>query len=559
MFRIDPTSLNARAEQARAQIGQAAAGADADRAALARARAAYANAAAEAGRTAADLARYQAAERAKTGAVAAQQLDQARIAAQNAARQRDAARDDIAAAQARIAAAQAQVAGTRAGLTDAQRQVTQLSPAAPVSGTVDDTLYQRGEWAPANAPIISLIPDGQVKVRFYVPQGLVDHYRPGTRVAIACDGCAVGMTATVDCVAARPEYTPPMIYSLETRDKLVFMVEALPAAATPARARPADRRSAGGAAAMTAAIDVRGLNKSFGDKHVVRDVSISVEEGRITGFLGPNGSGKTTTLRMLCGLLTPDSGEGTVLGLDFRTRQRARSSAQTGYMTQSFSLYEDLTIEENLRFIARVYALDRRPRAGRRGARTARAERPARPARRRAVGRLEAAPGPGRRDPARAPAAAARRADRRGRPQGAARVLGRDPRAGRRRHDRAGLDPLHGRGRALPRHRLYPLRPADRARHGGRDHRRLGSRHLQGRGPRRSTVWHRALAAQPGVIRPRHSARRSMSAAPTARRSSRPSRRIARAAYHWTEVPASLEDVFIQLMGARDATDSYAA
>jgi HlyD family secretion protein len=229
LFRIDPTSLNARAEQARAQIGQAAAGADADRAALARARAAYANAAAEAGRAAADLARYQAAEHAKTGAVAAQQLDQARIAAQSAARQRDAARDDIAAAQARIAAAQAQVVGTRAGLTDAQRQVTQLIPAAPVSGTIDDTLYQRGEWAPANAPVISLIPDGQVKVRFYVPQGLVDHYRPGTRVAIACDGCAGGMTATIDRIAARPEYTPPVIYSLKTRDKLVFMVEAVPA------------------------------------------------------------------------------------------------------------------------------------------------------------------------------------------------------------------------------------------------------------------------------------------------------------------------------------------
>ena len=70
---------------------------------------------------------------------------------------------------------------------------------------------------------------------------------------------------------------------------------------------------------MSLAIDVRGLNKSFGDKHVVQDVSIQVEEGRICGFLGPNGSGKTTTLRMLCGLLTPDCGEGEVLGLDFRT------------------------------------------------------------------------------------------------------------------------------------------------------------------------------------------------------------------------------------------------
>jgi ABC-2 type transport system ATP-binding protein len=111
---------------------------------------------------------------------------------------------------------------------------------------------------------------------------------------------------------------------------------------------------------MTAAIDVKGLNKSFGDKHVVRDVSIRVEEGRITGFLGPNGAGKTTTLRLLCGLLTPDSGEGQVLGLDFRTQTDA-IKRETGYMTQRFSLYEDMTIEENLDFIARVYELpDRR-------------------------------------------------------------------------------------------------------------------------------------------------------------------------------------------------------
>ena len=110
---------------------------------------------------------------------------------------------------------------------------------------------------------------------------------------------------------------------------------------------------------MTNAIDVRGLNKSFGDKHVVRDVSIQVGEGRITGFLGPNGAGKTTTLRLLCGLLTPDSGEGEVLGLDFRT-QTAAIKRQTGYMTQSFSLYQDMTIEENLTFIARVYSLENR-------------------------------------------------------------------------------------------------------------------------------------------------------------------------------------------------------
>ncbi len=112
---------------------------------------------------------------------------------------------------------------------------------------------------------------------------------------------------------------------------------------------------------MATAIEVHGLNKSFGDKHVVRDVSISVEEGRVTGFLGPNGSGKTTTMRMLCGLLTPDSGSGTCFGLDILTQSR-RIKKLTGYMTQKFSLYEDLTIEENLMFVARVYGMDDRRR-----------------------------------------------------------------------------------------------------------------------------------------------------------------------------------------------------
>ncbi len=107
------------------------------------------------------------------------------------------------------------------------------------------------------------------------------------------------------------------------------------------------------------AIDVQGLNKSFGDKHVVKDFSIQVPRGRITGFLGPNGSGKTTTLRMLCGLLTPDSGTGKRLGLDI-VKQADQIKLRVGYMTQKFSLYDDLTIEENLMFMARVHGLDRR-------------------------------------------------------------------------------------------------------------------------------------------------------------------------------------------------------
>jgi len=102
------------------------------------------------------------------------------------------------------------------------------------------------------------------------------------------------------------------------------------------------------------AIDVRGLNKYFGDKHVVRDVSLQVARGEILGFLGPNGSGKTTSIRMMCGLLTPDSGEGTCLGYDIIT-QSEQIKRHAGYMTQRFSMWEDLTIRENLDFVARMY------------------------------------------------------------------------------------------------------------------------------------------------------------------------------------------------------------
>lgn len=104
------------------------------------------------------------------------------------------------------------------------------------------------------------------------------------------------------------------------------------------------------------AIDVRGLSKSFDGKQAVQGVDLQLASGEIFGFLGPNGSGKTTTIRMLCGLLTPDSGEGQCLGLDIRRDQRA-IQRQVGYMTQKFSLYEDLTIRENLEFVARIYQM----------------------------------------------------------------------------------------------------------------------------------------------------------------------------------------------------------
>jgi ABC-2 type transport system ATP-binding protein len=107
------------------------------------------------------------------------------------------------------------------------------------------------------------------------------------------------------------------------------------------------------------AIDVRGLTKRYDGRAVVDGVSLRVERGRICGFLGPNGSGKTTTIRMLCGLLTPDAGDGQCLGMDLR-RDALRIRREVGYMTQRFGLYEDLSIRENLEFIARLYELPQR-------------------------------------------------------------------------------------------------------------------------------------------------------------------------------------------------------
>lgn len=110
------------------------------------------------------------------------------------------------------------------------------------------------------------------------------------------------------------------------------------------------------ASAPDIAIDVAGLSKSFSGREVVHDLSMQVKRGTIYGFLGPNGSGKTTTIRMLCGLLTPDAGQGTCLGYDIR-RDADKIKRQVGYMTQRFSLYQDLSVRENLEFVARLYGL----------------------------------------------------------------------------------------------------------------------------------------------------------------------------------------------------------
>ena len=228
LFQVDPTIRSAQTDEARARVSAQAALVAEQQSALARARADYAAAGAEAQRQGAALSRMAAAQAEKPGSVAQLDLDQVRAAYQAALRQRDAAATQIGAASAAIANAKAQVKQAQAGVTSAVRALSDLSPPAPAAGRIEDVMYKPGESVAANVPIIALQPDGEVKARFYVPQALVNHYRPGRRVAIACDGCPAGMTATVSFVAGQPEYTPPVIYSLDARQKLVFMVEARP-------------------------------------------------------------------------------------------------------------------------------------------------------------------------------------------------------------------------------------------------------------------------------------------------------------------------------------------
>jgi HlyD family secretion protein len=124
-------------------------------------------------------------------------------------------------------AAQAQADQAQAGVTEADVRAAQLSPTAPVAGRIEDVFYRPGEWAAANSPVVALLPDDRIRLRFFVPETELPRYRPGVSVRFACDGCNGG-TATVTYVSPRPEFTPPVIYSRGNRERLVFMVEALP-------------------------------------------------------------------------------------------------------------------------------------------------------------------------------------------------------------------------------------------------------------------------------------------------------------------------------------------
>jgi HlyD family secretion protein len=133
-----------------------------------------------------------------------------------------------------IAAASAEVKAASDALAQAQWRVEQKSQTSPVAGLVADTLYRPGEWIPAGAPVVSLLPPGNVKVRFYVPETVVGTLRVGDAATVRCDGCGGDIAARIRFVAPQAEFTPPVIYSRENRANLVFLIEARPDAPNPA-------------------------------------------------------------------------------------------------------------------------------------------------------------------------------------------------------------------------------------------------------------------------------------------------------------------------------------
>jgi HlyD family secretion protein len=209
-----------------------------------------------------ELAALQAAVEAQTAALARSESDlkrQRELAAQGfvsgaelttltAQRNADAARVEQSRAQLRSArqggredvqaAANAAVDAARASLAQAEWRLAQKTVAAPAAAWVEDTLYRVGEWVAAGSPVVSLIEPAAVKLRFFVPETRIAQVTPGQRVRATCDGCAAPIEATVRFVAREAEFTPPVIYSRGSREKLVFMVEAWPAPADAAKLRP---------------------------------------------------------------------------------------------------------------------------------------------------------------------------------------------------------------------------------------------------------------------------------------------------------------------------------
>lgn len=228
LFTVDPRVPAAQLAQARAQLAAARAS---EATAVATVRQEEANlAAAEAalGLAEREDTRYSGAAAGERGAVSVQETDRSASAARQARAARNAAAAQVQAGGSQASEARAQTVRALATVDEAAARLDQMSVRAPATGRIERVYFQRGEWVSANQPIVGIIPDAKVKVRFFAPESSVSLYRPGGRVQFDCDSCGSRRTAQITYVSPSPEYTPPVIFSRSARDRLMFLIEALP-------------------------------------------------------------------------------------------------------------------------------------------------------------------------------------------------------------------------------------------------------------------------------------------------------------------------------------------
>ena len=237
LFQVDPRQLSAQQQQALQQLAAARAQAADARRGQRPVELAVLDAQIDAAAAAlrdAEANYRRIAPLAGTGAVSLAERDNAKFArdqaaANLAAAQKRRATATLGAREDQVRAADAQVHAAEAAVADAGARLSDLAPAAPARARVEDTFAQKGEWVAANQPVVSLLPDDRITIRFFVPERQVARFGLGRSVHFACDSCGAGLSATVSYVSPRPEFTPPVIYSLEARDRLVFLIEARPA------------------------------------------------------------------------------------------------------------------------------------------------------------------------------------------------------------------------------------------------------------------------------------------------------------------------------------------
>lgn len=170
------------------------------------------------------------------GAISQEQLEQSRATQENnAARVRELRKqiesDQLPAREEQIHSQNRQMEAARAALQQAEWRLDQKTQSSAQSGFIQDTLYREGEWVPAGNPVVKMLPPQNVKVRFFVPQGVMGNLKVGQQVFVQCDGCQPDLSATITFISTEAEFTPPVIFSNDTKDKLVFMVEAYPSPA----------------------------------------------------------------------------------------------------------------------------------------------------------------------------------------------------------------------------------------------------------------------------------------------------------------------------------------